>query len=159
MSDIVRDQIAAETALIVRLVPVPTGQLAYGRDLACVTDITPTLEEVDPSSPRGVAEYALRRITTTRGSVPDAPDWGINLHAYCNAPITADQLRTIEADVRTELRDDDRIASRDVKASYSLQTRALTVTGTITPATPGATPFRFTFAITSGEAAIQELYA
>lgn len=106
--------------------------LGYGNDLSCVTDLTATMEEVDPDSGAGVAEMTIRRVTTPRGMVIDDLSWGIDLRGYLNHGTTALELSNMESSVRTEVERDDRIVTAPVTVAYAAATRSLTVTIVLT---------------------------
>jgi len=155
MSDGVLEFIAAETAALTRLVPVPTGELGYGRDLSCVTDITETLEEVDPFSVQGLGEALLRRLITPRGSLPDDADYGIDIRGYCNRALTRQDLLALEGEIRAELAKDDRVAQ--VQPTVTWASPSLNVKVMVEPAIPGMRPFALTLAAENGAVLLAEV--
>jgi hypothetical protein len=64
-----------------------------------------------------IAQYAIRRLSTPPGSLPDDPEWGLDLSTYCNRPTTARELAALEGEVESELIDDDRLG--EVRAHVS----------------------------------------
>lgn len=145
----VREDIAAQVAELEHEVDAPTGALGYGTDLACVTDVTPDLEEVDPFSVRAIGEALIRRFTTPRGTLPDDPDYGLDLRSYCNRGVTATQLRELASQLRGEAGKDDRVD--DAAITVTAEGSSLTVAARITPADPDLEPFDLTFAVTSAD--------
>jgi len=157
MSTSVRDAIVAGQAELTRVVDPPTGDLAYGIDLSCVTDVTEALDEVDPNSPTGIAEAAIRRLTTPRGGLIDDPDYGINLTGYLNKGTTTEELRTLVGDIRNELRKDDRIDDVDATIEYIAATNSMRVKVVFTPADPDLDTFTLTFTVDNTEALIESI--
>lgn len=153
---ILLDTIAAETAQLQRLVPVPVAPFGYGVDLSCVSDLTPTMAEVDAFSPLGVAQACARRLQTQRGTLADDLAYGLDVRGMLNTGVTASELRDMQGQIRSELLKDDRIA--DLAASVSMpSTNALTVQIRITPADPNASSFSFTLAVTSAQVILEAI--
>lgn len=145
-----QDILTARIALLPVADRVVPTQLAYGTDLSCVSDLTPTMEEVTPNSGRAVSQISLRRVSTPRGSVRDGKSWGIDVRSYLSRGVTADALRVLEATIRSEIGKDSRIARTDVVlvSSGSQATPRLTVTVTLTLV--GATQkFQLVFFVTA----------
>lgn len=133
---VVEDAIEAELTVLSRLVAAPTGDLGYGVDLSCTTDVVETLDglaEVDPFSTRAIGEATIRRWTTDRLSLPDDPDYGINVLKYANRGTTQNELRDLSGELRNEALKDDRIDSITVSVTYTSATRTLFISATITP--------------------------
>lgn len=154
MSAIVLEAIAAELATLVRLVPTPEAPYGYGRDLSCVDDITETLEEVDPDSPLGVAQAVVRRLTTTKGTLPDEPDYGLNLRDFLNAGVPASDLPSLAGQIKLEVLKDDRVENALVTVSLP-DTRSLGVTIQLTLYDPALQPFTLTLALTDSATLLQ----
>lgn len=150
MSAIVLSAISAETALLERLVQVPTGALGYGVDLSCVADISATLDEVDPTSTQAIREALLRRLATPRGGLPDDPDYGFDVRGLCNRGLTQSQLVDVSTQVRNEVTKDDRVDSATVTVTTPSPS-ALRVSVVITPVDQSIGIFTLTFAVTDGE--------
>ncbi|AKF06084.1 GPW/gp25 family protein [Sandaracinus amylolyticus] len=157
MSDLVRDAIAAELALLERELPTPAAPFGYGADLSCASDLTPTMESVDPFSTRAIAEAAARRLDTPRGSLVDDPDYGLDLRSYLNRGTTAADINTLADRVRTEVAKDDRIARVRVVVTPSADGSELRVALQIQPVDANAGPFSLTLAVTSAGVLIEEL--
>jgi hypothetical protein len=157
MSTIVLDAIDAELALLEREVPTPSDPttFGYGTDLSCVSDITDELTEVDPYSPLAVGEAVIRRLTTPRGTLPDDPDYGIDLRSYCNRGVTLRELRDLAGTCRSEILKDDRI--EDATVTITSSGTSLAVVVQLALAQPGVQPFTLTFAVTSGAAVLEAI--
>lgn len=149
MSGIVLSAIAAETALLERVVQVPTGAIGYGTDLSCVEDISVTLDEVDPTSTRAIREALLRRLTTPRGGLQDDPDYGFDVRGLCNRGLTQSQMVDLSTQVRNEVTKDDRVDSATVTVTAP-SPRALRIGVVITPVDQTIGIFTLTFAVTDG---------
>lgn len=157
MTTIVHDTIAAELAELTREVSTPAGDLGYGVDLHCVDDLREDMAEVDPFSVLGVGQAIVRRLTTPRGSVPDAPDYGIDLRAYCNRGVPESEIQGLAARVRSEVTKDDRVRAATVTVTANASTGALTVSIVVTPAIVALASFTLTFAVTSGAVLLESI--
>lgn len=105
------NEVAAEALVPMAAPEVPT---MWGSDLSCEEDIDPGFVELPGNDPRLVAQSAFRAITTPRGSVPDAPDYGIDIRGYLHSGLTRQRLQQIDGIVALEIAKDDRIASVNV---------------------------------------------
>lgn len=153
---VVLDQIAADAATLTRLVSAPTGNLGYGRDLSCVTDVTDAMDEVDPFSTQGISESIARRLSTPRGALADDPNYGYDLRGFCNRGVTAMQLREVSGAVYAEVKKDDRVNSAIVTVTQPSQ-RALSVALRITPEDPALNAFNLVLAVTDGAVLVEAL--
>lgn len=140
--------LAANLSTLTRVVDPPTGELQYGTDLSCVTDLSPTLAEVDPESPTAIVEAVIRRFITPRGGLEDDRDYGLDLRAYCNRGVTARDLRALSGVLRAEALKDDRVSDAQVTLQAAVNSAELRVQTFITPADPRLQDFLFTFAVT-----------
>ncbi len=155
---IVADVIAAEIAALTRVTLAPEGELGYGRDLSCVTDLTADAAEVEPDDPIAVAQACTRRLITPRGSVPDAPDYGLDLRGYCNRGVTASDLSALSGQITSELRKDDRVAdAAAVVSTTTAQDATLSVRVLITPADPATDDFAFTLSVTDSDVLLETI--
>jgi hypothetical protein len=145
----VREDIAAQNPELERLVDAPTGALGYGTDLACVSDLTPNLDEVDPNSVTAIGEAILRRWTCPRGRLLDDLDYGVDVRGFCNQGQTTAQLRELATKLAQEALKDDRVVDVQVTVTYAAPT--LNIAATITPADPALDTFTLTFSVTSAE--------
>lgn len=153
---IVHETFALELAKLQRLVPTPTGSLGFGTDLSCTTDLTETMEEVDPNSTRGIGEAALRRLTTPRGELQDDLEYGIDVRSFLNRGTSAGDIQGLQGLVRQELLKDDRVLGAVVLITYASKT--LSVDCRLEAADPKLGAFKLTFAIaSSGAITVQEL--
>ncbi len=148
MNTAVLAAIATELATLTRIVAPSTEPLLYGLDLSCVTDIEPTLAEVDPASPRAIIQAVIRRFTTPRGALLDDPDYGLDIRAVLSRGATQRDVRAISGSLQGEAQKDDRVARCEVKLVASLLTRRVDVSVSITPEDPALKDFDFTFAVT-----------
>lgn len=134
----------------------PTGDLGYGRDLSCTSELSPTLTEVDPMSTRGIAEATLRRLTTPRGMLPGDPSYGLDVRAFCSRGTPEAELRDLAGIVRGEVTKDDRIA--DVRVSVTRPGMGeLRIELRLVPAAPAGTPFSLILAVTSAAVLLEGL--
>lgn len=151
MSDVVRDQIAAELALVERVVERGSDELAqYGRDLSCVFDIYADLREIAPDDPQALVERVARRLITEPGTLFDDPDYGYNVAALLNRGITASQIALIESSIEQEAMKEDGVLSVDVSVVVDASNRTYEVELTITPEDPEANPLPFSLVVVEG---------
>lgn len=156
MSQIVKDAIAEELALLTRVTPEPLEPLGYGTDLSCVEDITEDLAEVDQDSPLGVAQAVARRLITPRGGLPDDPSYGLDIRGYANRGVTIAEQRDLASQIRAEVTKDDRVADAVVTVTVpSLDTMSVRLQ--LTPEDPNLAPFALTFAVKAGQLMLEEL--
>jgi hypothetical protein len=153
---IVTDAIAEDLATLERVIPTPTAPFGYGSDLSCVNDLSDTAEEVDPFGQLGIAQAAVRRLTTQRGTLPDDPEYGHDVTQYLNRGMTPEDIRDGQSACRNELTKDDRI--EDATVTFTLITLTVLRIGVaLTPADPNLKPFTFTFAVTDGAVLLEAL--
>ncbi len=157
MNETVGTSIDSQTAELVRLVPHPVGELGYGTDLECVSDLSVDVGEVDPYSMQAIGEAAIRRLTTARGMLLDDRDYGIDVRAYCNRGTSFDELREIGGRCALELAKDDRIEAAVVTVLQGALAHSLTISAVITAASPTLSPFTLTFAVTSSAAVLEAI--
>jgi hypothetical protein len=157
MSQIVLALIAVETAKLTRLVETPTGDLAYGVDLWCVSDIKETLDEVTSESPLGMAQAAIRRLTTPRGGLPDDPDYGLDVRGYLNRGTSTGELRDAAGQIRAEVTKDDRVERATVTVTANTNASELTITIVLTPVNPNVATFSLIIAVTSGAVILEAI--
>ena len=135
------------------VIPVQS-QLGYGRDLSCVTDCTDGFEEVDPDSPRGIAEAITRRFITPRGALGnDDLDYGIDLTGMLHAGLTEKDLRTLQSKLHGEARKDERVDTITIR--LTLAASVLSVACRITPRNPLLDPFSMVIQVTSAQVLIE----
>lgn len=149
-------QNADGTISIRRIVPVTTAS-GWGVDLVCITDLDPALAVTDPESTATLAQAAFHRISTRRGTLPDDPDFGIDVLAFLHAPKTPQDLLAVGGQVSTELQKDDRFSDVLATATYAAPTQTLTLSIRITPADPDLNTFTLIMAVTEGATLLKEI--
>lgn len=87
-------------------VPQNIANTVLGYDLSCGDDLTELMDEVDELT--ALAQAARRRLSTPRGGVIDAPDYGIDLREYLHRGMTAVDIDGIPEVVKQELKKDER---------------------------------------------------
>jgi len=87
----------------------------YGNDVLWDGDLQPGYEATGVAL---VIQHAFIRLTTPRGSCPDAPDDGFDVRLLMHDAHTRTGLASIPSRVRAELLKDDRIDSITVRASF-----------------------------------------
>lgn len=158
--DVLRDALAAGLAALSRVVAVPTPPLGWGRDLSCGSDITPTLEEVDPASTLGIGQAVFRRWDCPRGALPpdagrDSREYGQDIRGMLNRGTTDADLNAAGGSLRSEATKDDRIAAVPKIRFVPTKTGgaanvSLEVSATITPADPTISAFALILAVEDG---------
>lgn len=158
MTDIVRDTIAALTAQLVTLSSTALPPLGYGIDLVCVSDIEPRLAETLSDTTQSLAQDCFHRITTARGSLPDDPNYGIDVRAMLSVGLTQAAIRSISDAVHGELMKDDRVTDAEVELEVGGPFKAptFTLTITITPA-DGSSTFDLIVSVTDGQALLADI--
>lgn len=151
MNPTVQASLDAQLATLTRVQDVPTGKLAFGRDLLCIFDLDPLLGEVDPNDPRAIVQAVIRRYITPRGALIDDPDYGLDIRAHCNRGITQRDLRALAGAMQGEAQKDDRVARAAVSLTADSRARTLVAKVEIIPVDPREQEFTFTFAVDSAE--------
>lgn len=125
----------------------------FGVDLACADDLDPMMSNV--SGLRLLAEAVYRRLSTPRGMVLDAPDYGFDVRSLLHKGMTAAERAAIPGLVRAEVLKDERIERaeaelRDVTPdSFRLSLRCFTAEG----------PFRMTLHVSAAAVVLAEVNA
>lgn len=156
-SNVVRTAIAAELALLTRVVDVPASPLGYGTDIVCTSDLDARMSEVDPFSTEGISQAIVRRLDCPRGALPDDADYGIDLRGMLNCGVTADEIRSLAGRIRSELQKDDRIDAAVVVVTPSSTGSSLSVSLTITPVDARIGGFRLIVAVTDAAVLLEEI--
>lgn len=156
MADVVRDAIAAEITQLARIVRVPEGDLGYGVDLVCRDDLTPRLDELDPNGVAGIGQALYHRLTTRRTTLPDDPDYGLNVLRYLSLPTDTLSLRRYAGEIASECRKDDRVASADVTITMPTP-KLMRITITVEPQDPELEAFSLIIAVTDGTALLEAI--
>lgn len=153
MNDTVAAALALSFATLKQETPYPAGELGYGTDVATypnasgLIDANDALDDVNPLSVAAIGQALLRRLTTKRGTLPDDPNYGLDLRAYCNRGIPVERLRDVAGQTRLELSKDDRVTSCTVTVTQP-DPSTLRVEAVVTPAVIGLAPFALVFAVT-----------
>lgn len=87
----------------------------FGLDLDCADDLSADMRTV--SGVAGVAQAIYRRLTTPRGMVLDALDYGYDVRSLLHKGQTPIQKAAIPGLIRSEILKDDRIASVEVEVT------------------------------------------
>jgi phage baseplate assembly protein W len=87
----------------------------FGSDLDCTDDLTAEMREV--SGPIVLAQNIYRRLSTPRGMVIDAPDYGYDLRTLLHKGMTPTQIAEIPGIVRAEVTKDERVEGADVQVT------------------------------------------
>jgi len=141
--------VTRQLATLARVSDFATEPLDYGVDVHCLMDCRDDFSEVDEHSPEAIVEALVRRFVTPRGALVDAPNYGLDIRAYCNRGVTLTELRMLSSQMSAEARKDDRVDKMSVVISSPLSTQQLSVKLVITPANPELATFTATFAVTS----------
>lgn len=155
MADVVRDAIAAELALIERLVPAPVEPLGYGSDISCTDDLDPDMREVDGLEV--LVQALLRRQDCPRGALPDDRTYGISLSEYLNEGTTDADRRALGSKIRGELRKDPRVDFVVVTVTSNPDGSRLHIREVITPIDPRQGPFAMVLAVTSSSVVLEAM--
>lgn len=151
MNDDVQASITRQMAELTRVVDVPVAPFVYGRDLSCVTDLSPTLAEVDSNSPQAIVEAVTRRYITPRGGLADDAAYGLDVRAHLNRGHTPRDLRALSGAMQGEAQKDDRVSEASVQLEAAVNSSEMLAHVVIVPADPALNDFDFTFAVTSGD--------
>jgi hypothetical protein len=114
----------------------------FGRDLSCVTDLTPDCREV--TGFRVLGEAIARRLLTPRGRLIYDPNYGYDLSQFLNADLGPGDTAKITANIQAECLKDERVLQ--AQASVVLQGSVLSVTATIATA---AGPFTLVLSVSA----------
>lgn len=145
---LVNDAIAASIAAL----PVSSAGTAsgYGVDVLCFDDITPQVDETDPSKLTSLQQDCYHRLIQAKGENPDDLDAGIGLDGYLSQGMTDADTTRLEGDIVAEFKKDDRVA--DVTATVALNRlvtpATLTVSIVVTPADPDLVSFKLILSVT-----------
>ena len=156
-SNAVRSVIAAELALLTRVVDVPTGPLGYGTDISCTDDLDARMDEVDPMSVEGLAEALVRRLDCPRGQLPDDADYGEDVRGHLNRPMTDDEIRSLAGRIHNELMKDDRVESVAVVVTPSSTGSSLSIAIAVVPVDARLGNFRLVVAVTDAGVLLEEM--
>lgn len=153
MSDPVREAIEASIATVTRIATTPTTT-RYGVDLKCVADVDSRMSETSDDTVESLAQDLYHRVTTPRGGVPDAQDFGEDLAAYLSGDVQPGDLRSIEGRVASECQKDDRVSRVEVSITQP-DPRSFTCTIRVTPENPDLVAFSLIIPVTDGKALLE----
>lgn len=109
--------------------------MSYGRDLKTVydgkgnVDLTPGMVE---STGRDVLiESLIRRQTTPRGSVIDAPNDCIDVRDWLSDGLDQTRMQQLQSAIVQQLRRDERVEDASVSVTYDQSRRTLTIVETV----------------------------
>ncbi len=120
----------------------------YGFDLQSLPDADGIID-LDPAMLEGsgrtlLAQSIVRRFTTGRGTVIDAPNDCLDLRGFLSDGFTQAQINQIPGQLKKEAEKDERVNSVDVKAEYLYASKTLTITMAIES---GYGPFSLTLSV------------
>lgn len=98
--------IAADVLNPPQALPAPATGF-YGHDLSCISDLDPNMAEVDDHI--CLLQALARRITTSRGTLIDDPNYGFDIRQFLEDDLDVSQLARIGASVDAEFLKDERI--------------------------------------------------
>lgn len=156
MSDLVRDAIASGLAALTPAATTPTAS-GYGIDLVCFDDIDPRMAETDPADLASLAQDCYHRITTTRGTIPDAPDFGVNVIEFLHRGTTPQELAAMGGQCESEIAKDDRVDAVTVTLDVGIAAKSLAITVDVTPVDTAIGPFTLIVSVTDGAALLKEI--
>lgn len=151
---IVATQIAAEIATLAREVAIPLPPLGYGTDLWCQDDIRESAEDV--TGRLLLAQSNYRRVTTDRGSLPDDPDYGINVRSFLHVGMTDRDIAAAQGQIAQELEKDDRNERVTVEIVLTLATKAMRIRIFVEPADESG-DFEMVLAVTSADVLLEAI--
>lgn len=134
------DAIQSATSELTQVTSKASKPLGYGSDISCRLEIV-DFSETDPNSKDGIAEFAVRAITTPAGSIPDAEDQGLDIRLWVNRGVTPADLQAYGGQVRGELERDDRIESAKCITTYDATQKLLTFSISLVPTDSRLAPF------------------
>jgi hypothetical protein len=150
MTDIVRSTLAILLTQTIRVSSTPIPPFGYGIDLVCQSALDPYLAETDPTTIESLSQDCFHRITTKRGSIVDAPDFGIDIRSILSTGQTPQALQALQGQIESELLKDDRVV-----AAVAVVTGAGTsylIKIAITPQDSRLAPFNLIVSVTDGDA-------
>lgn len=130
----------------------------YGIDLQSLPN-SQGVVDLDPGMIEGsgrmlLAQSLVRRFTTPRGSVIDAPNDCLDVRSFLSAGFTQAQINGLSGTLKAEAEKDERVVNADVQATYQPSTRALTITMAIQS---GYGPFSLTLSLINGQVTVSVL--
>lgn len=152
MSSVLHDALAAVVASFGTAQEPPSQPPEdFGVDLDCTDDLDPMFGLV--SGLRVVAQAVYRRLSTPRGMLIDAPDYGFDVRSLLHRGMTPEERAAIPGMIRAEVVKDERIQSAEVQLtdvlpeSFRLVVRCQTAEG----------PFRLTLHVSAAAVLLAEV--
>lgn len=108
-----------------------TGE-PFGTDVSTFPDLDPLLEPL--GGRRVLLESIARRMSTPRGGLWWAPEYGSDLGAVLDGEITETSLRAAATALQRQLEGDERISRATVEATFTASTRSLRISVSIVDA-------------------------
>ena len=126
---------------------VDTSGTEFGVDLSALSNAG----DLDPKFPTqtgyaNLGEAIARRLSTPRGGLFYAPNYGTDIRDMLNDSMTPDRIAQIQGSVEAEALKDDRVLSAQCVASFSFAASTLAVNLQLATA---AGPFRLVLGVTS----------
>ncbi len=157
MTSTMQEAIDSYLAELEREVDTPVEPFGYGTDLSCDSDLREDMGDVAGDTTLALAQALVRRLDCPRGSLPDDPDYGIDVRSYCNRGIAANEVRALAGQIRAELAKDDRVDTLTVTVKPSSTGSTLIVEVFVTPVDARLGGFALTLAVSSAELLIEEI--
>lgn len=123
-------------------VPTGNGPDAIGTDISAIPDLDPSFTL--RSGKEVLGEALVRRLTTARGSLAYAPNYGIDIRDYLNRAFDNRLLARLRSYMEAELRRDERVAEVSVTLSYTAATQTIAASIEVVSAEG---PFRLTLGV------------
>jgi phage baseplate assembly protein W len=124
---------------------LPSTPVIEGGDLDVVTDLPGPYFRV-ASGLRNIGNALARRLTTERGGLFYAPNYGLDVRRYLNAGMTPQQLAQVQGDIADEVGKDPRIENPTVTVVQNLPAMTMRITIACELAEG---PFEFVIGVTS----------
>ena len=104
----------------------------FGSDVSVFPDLDPAFAPL--TGQRVVSEAIAKRLTTPRGSLAYAPDYGTDVRSYLNDAVTQAKLNLWKREIQRECEKDERILSAAAALSYDSPTTTLKISLSLTGA-------------------------
>jgi len=157
MSAQVKAAIAAELALLEKTQDFPVEPFGYGSDISGDSDLDPDLNEVNPFTTLAIAQAVVRRLDCPRGSLPDDPNYGIDLRFYLNRGTATQDIISLGGQIRLEVLKDDRVDTLTVTVKPNPTGSVLTVELAVRPFDPDIGDFSLTLTASDAGVVLEEI--
>jgi len=98
----------------------------FGTDVSTFPDLDPSFATM--SGPRVLGEAIARRISTPRGALHYAPNYGTDVRSYLNDAVTPAKLAQWQREIQAECQKDERVRSAAVSLSFQAQSQTMRIT-------------------------------